>query len=448
MWRSALAVLSVFVGLAGPAVADTGWEPEAPVLMLDEAVTLALENNRGVKNAGLEVAKAADDVAAMKALRLPQIDVGVYESYHLTNESYTFPEGAFGDYEGIGPIPSQETKIDSVRDFTTLVTARVALPVSQQYRLGLGVEQREVAENMATQQLRAKRQGIAKDVKDLYFSILRSEASLAATKASVKYLSGLEGVVSRYVQEKRAIRSDLLEVQTQLARARQRELTERDSIADQREQMNILLGREIDVPFRLSPLPGPAKQAVDPLAAEADALAQRPVIKDAKLKQEHAELGVEIKRSEYIPDVSVEVRYTSPFGADFVPKNLGTVGVFASWDVWDWGKRSHEIAAKNLALEQARNQVREAQDKVRADVNQKVRALRQSEAQIPVADLAAETAREKLRVSENKYHQQSALMEDVLRAESDLARARRDVEEAKLGVWKSWTDLQKAMGEE
>ncbi len=438
----------VLLMAAAPAIAGAQFEGDAPLLTLDQAVDLALGNNRGVKNAGLEVAKAADDVAAMKALRFPQIDVGLYESYHLTNESFTFPEGAFGDYEDIGPIPATETKIDSVNDFTTLVTARVALPVSQQYRIGLGVEQREVAEDMATQQLRSKRQSTSKDVKDLYYAILKNQASLTATRASVKYLTGLSGVVSRYVQQQRALAADSLEVRTELARAKQRELEEHDEIASQQEEMNILLGRAIETPFRLTSLPGPERLAVDPLAAEADALAQRPLIKDAKLKEEHAELGVKIKKSEYIPDVSVEVRYTSPFGAKFVPENLGTVGLFASWDVWDWGKRSHEVAAKNLALQQAKNQLREAQAQVRADVNKKIRGLAQAEARIPVALLAEETAREKLRVSENKYHQQSALIEDVLKAEADLAKGKRDVEEAKLGVWKSWTDLQKAMGEE
>lgn len=198
----------------------------------------------------------------------------------------------------------------------------------------------------------------------------------------------------------------------------------------------------------MSTLPGAQPTSVDVYAAEAEALAQRPIIHNAKLKAQHAELGVKIKEAEYIPDVSVEVRYTSPFSAEFVPQNLGTVGLFASWDVWNWGKRGHEVAAKNLALQQAKNQIREAEANVRLDVNRKVRSLQQAEARIPVADLAQETAREKLRVSENKYHQQAALMEDVLKAEADLAKSKRDVEEAKLGAWKGRTDLKKAMGEE
>ena len=125
--------------------------------------------------------------------------------------SFTFAPGSLGEYpvdipglpEQTIQIPNQETQIDSAKDFTTLVTARVALPVSQQYRLGLGVEQKEVQEDRAGQQLRSTRQSTAQNAKDLYFSILRSEAALRATRASVVYLQGLSGVVARNVQQRR-----------------------------------------------------------------------------------------------------------------------------------------------------------------------------------------------------------------------------------------------------
>ena len=423
-------------------------ESGPPLMTLDDAVDLALGQNRKVKNAGLEVARAADGVAAFRALRFPQINVGVYESYNLTNEPFTFPEGSLGEVPGIGEIPTTETQIDSAQDFTTLVTARVALPVSQQYSLGLGVEQREVAEDRATQQLRSTRQSTAKNVRDLYYGLLRNQATLAATEASITYLSSLSGLVERNVTQQRALESDSLSVRTELARAQQHALSEHNEIANQREEMNLLLGRDIDTPFRLSELPNARASDLDTDSAESLALAQRPAIRDAELQQKDAELGVKIKKAEYLPELSVEVRYTSPFGAKFVPKNLASVGLSARWHVWDWGKRSHEVAAKQLELKQAENQVREAQDQVRLEVNRKLRALRQAEAQIPVAQLAAKTSREKLRVVDNKYRQSTALIEDVLKAQADLAQSRRDVEEAKLGVWKGWADLQKALGED
>ena len=430
-----------------PTVAGARDVSGAPLLRLDQALAMAFANNREVMNAGLDVARATDGVEAIKAMRFPELKVGLYESYNFTKEEYTFPAGSLGK---IGPIeiPPFEEKIASANKFTTLVTARVALPLSQQYRLALGIDKNEVVEGQASQQLRSTRQRIAKEVKDLYYSILRSEASLSATNASIAYRTALSGLVARNLQQQRALDSDLLSVRTELARAQQRAMSERDDVASQREELNILLGLELETRFRLSPLPDPGMLEINHLGAEVEALAQRPVVKTAILKEKQAELEVKIKQAEYIPEVSVEARYTSPFGSEFIPTNIGTVGLFASWDIWDWGKRSHEISAKKLELQQARNQIREAQDQVRLDVNKKIRSLRQAEANLPVALLAEETALEKLRVTENKYNQQSALIEDVLEAEADLAKAKRDVQEAKLGIWKSRSDLQKAMGEE
>ena len=124
------------------------------------------------------------------------------------------------------------------------------------------------------------------------------------------------------------------------------------------------------------------------------------------------------------------------------------MGILASWDIWDWGARSHEISAKKVELRQAQNRIREAEARVRVDVNQKVRSLRQSEARVPVTRLAAEAAEEKLRVAQNQYDEQAILIEDLLQASAGVVKARRDVEDAKLAVWVSWTDLKKAMGEE
>lgn len=424
------------------------------VLMIDQAVKLALKNNRGILNAELGVEKATDGLDAMKTKRLPQLKVGVFESYHITDEAFTLSEGEIGEYPLPTPpggeidIPPSALEIATVDDFTTLVTASVALPLSQQYPIGLGIQQHQLAENMADQQLRSKRQSTVKRVKDLYYSILRTEASLAATLANVEYLDALAENVARNVEQQRVLLSDSLSTQTEVARARQRAMSEEDSIASQHEQMNLLLGRDIETPFWLSLVPDPEDFSVDPLQAERTALAQRPSVQMAKLKEQHAKLDVKIKKWEYIPDLSIEVRYTSQFGSKFIPENLASVGLFASWDVWDWGRRSHEISAKNVELRQAKIQIREAEARVRIDVNNKIRSLRQAEARVPISRLAADAAEEKLRVARNKYAEQSILIDDLLRASSDLASARRDVEDAKLGVWMSWTDLLKAMGEE
>lgn len=66
--------------LSVPAWGQEGAPPPEEVLTLERAVALALENDRPLKNAGLEVGKAADRIAAARTRRLPALQVGVTES--------------------------------------------------------------------------------------------------------------------------------------------------------------------------------------------------------------------------------------------------------------------------------------------------------------------------------------------------------------------------------
>src|SRR5215471_17365270 len=105
------------------------------MLTLDQAVALALQNNRQVHNAALEVGKKTDQVAAARTQLLPAFNVYVLESYLLTPVDFTFKQGAFGTFPGTGPIPAKDTTIRTERRPTTVVSAQATQPLSQLYRI-------------------------------------------------------------------------------------------------------------------------------------------------------------------------------------------------------------------------------------------------------------------------------------------------------------------------
>lgn len=440
--------LMLVVGFPVQAWCQDAAPPGSETLTLEKALELARTHNWSVKNAALEVTKAQDTVAAAKTKRLPALDFSVYGAHHLTEEGYTFKQGSLGTLSNNEPIPPQNVTIGTTPHFTTLVTVSAELPLLHQYRIALGIDRLEVGEQIATQDLRSQRQKTAKDVKDAYYGILQTQAALKATRETIVFLRELDKLVDRYVQDQRVLKSDSLEVKTELAKMEHQELTQRNTLASYKEQLNAMLGRAVDTEFQVSPVPPKPPAEVDAHAAEESALAQRPVVKEAQLKVKEAEYGLRMKRSEYLPDVSLAVRYTSPFGVELLPENLATVGVYARWDVFDWGRKKQELGEKAAEIEQAHNQVQAAQAQAVADANKSVRNLQAARALVPVTRLAQDTAREKLRVALNKYKESSALLQDVLKAESALGDANRDYQEAQLGVWAASADLQKALGEE
>ena len=101
-------------------------------------------------------------------------------------------------------------------------------------------------------------------------------------------------------------------------------------------------------------------------------------------------------------------------------------------------------SAKTAA--QARTGLRETQDKVLVEVGDQFRKLRQSRQMLVTAQLAQETARENVRVLNARYVAQESLFKDVLQAQSSLADADHQYQQALLSFWTAKADFEKAVG--
>lgn len=441
-------LLTLTVSFSAPPC--SGGEEGGPVetLTLEEALSIALEDNLSIDNAILQVEKAGDAVRAAKTKLYPEFNVSAYESYHLTNEAFTFKKGAFGDFPVIGPIPAETTKITTAPDFTTFINASVAQPLTQLYEIYLYVKQREVEKSLFGEELRSRQQLVAEEVKKEYYNILKSESGLQAEREKIVFLRELYELVNRYVAVGRALESESLEVKARLGKAEYDEFKTKNEMATQKEKLNKLLGRDVETGFSVTPVGGAQPVVINPKSAEETALAERPEVNAARLNIEYAENEVDIKKSEYIPEIGVQLQYTINPDIELLPENTSTVALFAKWEFFDWGRRQAEIAEKKKAVIQAKNLLDESESDVIIDVNTKIRKLEEAAALIDVTEMEQAAARERLRVTMNKYKVDSAILQEVLEAESSLEEKNKDYQEAVLGYWTSRAELEKAMGEE
>jgi outer membrane protein TolC len=172
-------------------------------------------------------------------------------------------------------------------------------------------------------------------------------------------------------------------------------------------------------------------------------------MREARLKIQQAEVDRRLKKSEYIPDVSVGFTYVTlrNFG-DVVPKNFASVGIVMKWEVFDWGRKRDQLAEKDKTIEQANNGLEAAERRVLIDVGDKFRKLQQTRQSLVVAQLAQESAREGLRVNTSKYRLTAALLSDVLQSQASLAEANHRYQQALLGYWKARAEFETAIGED
>ena len=417
-------------------------------LTLEEALIIAVAENPKIENAFLEIKKADNAIWAVKTKLFPEFDFSLYEAYHITDEAFEFKQGAFGDFPIIGPIPAENTSIDTTPNFTTFITATAQQPISQLYEISLLVKQREIQKALSDQDLRANVINIADEVKREYYNILKSQSELLALDEKIVFLTSLLELVNRDVEQERLLEKDSLEVQARLARAEYRHFKLKNTLATQKERFNKILGRDIETPFTVAQVPFAEPFTVNVEDAEDQALAQRPEIESAELDIEFAENEVKIKKSKYIPEVGVQFQYIANLNVELLPENIATIGLFAKWDVFDWGRKKSEIAKKKKSVIQAENRLEEATSQVLIDVNSTIRNLEEAAVLINVTDLEQVAAKENLRVVMNKYKVQDALLTQVLEAESSLEEKNSNHEKAILDYWTARANLDRAIGEE
>jgi outer membrane protein TolC len=445
----AVPAIAVLVGwtLSGPAQAQNTRPPDAAgeVLTLDQAITMALRENHGVKSAQLSVEKAAEEIAAARTARLPKLNVYSLLSQGLVNNSQDLNNPLHGVLPGVGEFFTISTQ----RKFTSAFAAQVMLPLAQQRRIGLGVDLARLERQQEQEKLRSARQTLVDDVKRSYYGILQTESGLNRVRETVKSYRELDRVTVELVSRGAAIRADRLQVETNLAKAESEQAELKNRLATQKEQLNSLLGRDVFTEYRVLPVPEATLVEADLQTARRRALAQRPELREARLRIEQAQTVRGIRKSAYTPDVSLGLTALTLRNFDaFVPKDMASIGVAVKWEVWDWGRRRHEVAAASKDLEQARNGLHEVEDQVLIDVSDKLRKLEQSRLDLRVAQLGEATAREMLQVNTDRYKVQAVVLADVLQAQAALAGANHQYQQALLAFWGAKAGFEKALGEE
>jgi outer membrane protein TolC len=449
-----LLILSFMLAVASSARVQAQGRPaspqdtEAPLLTLEDAVSLALSNNRLVKNSALEAQKFDFRVSTARSRRLAQFHFSVLGGELLNSFDFTFDRGAFGTYPNTGPIPQNETKIRTPRRFTTYITGALDQPITQQYKIGLGIRATELGRDIAQEDVRAERQKIAAGVRSAYFDLVATQAGLDAARQAVAALEEAQRLTTRYRAQETVLRADALEIDARLAKSRYELSVAENGLATQREDLNQLLGRDLDTRFRVDPIPEEDLTGITLEGARQRASENRPELRQAHLRQQQAEYDRRIAKAEYIPDVSAYVGYMGLNNVEVLPTNVGVAGFLLTWEPFDWGRRHNNVVEKSKAVEQARNGAQEAEAQIAVEVGMTFRKWQQAALLLKASRTGHEAAAEQFRVTSNKCKEEAALLKDLLQAQARSAETEYQYQQALSSYGSAVSDLHRAMGDE
>jgi outer membrane protein TolC len=316
------------------------------------------------------------------------------------------------------------------------------------YKIGLAIQEQELDVDLSRQKYEAKRRSVVADVKQAYYAALQTESALDAAVAAVKQYQETDRVVIDYVAQRSLLKSSSLDVKAKLAQARYQVIQLNNTLQTQKENLNFLMGRDLDAAFRTQQVPPEEAEEIDLKIARRNALSQRPEVKEAEIDTRRADYDRRLAKSQYIPDVGAAFHYITPFNTSILPQDIAAAGFEMRWEPLEWGRRKDEVKQKDVVVEQSKYQLNEARSQVLLEVDSSFRKLEESRALLAVAEAARAAASEKLREVNDKFKQSAVLLRDVLDQQAAVATADNEYEESLLAFWSAKASFEKALGEE
>ncbi len=420
----------------------------ATVLTLDEALALAKSNNRDLKVWGLDVGKQREALGEAKTHLYPRFDTSVLAAELLTPLDFTIKKGQFGTFSGTGPIPGSNTDIHTPARPIAIASVSATQPLTQLIRIHLFIADQRLKVDATRLSFDQREQKLKDDVRQSYYQVLQAQIQYESQQSAVKYVQELLQLTDRRFSQHAALEADRLSVKAELAKATYELTMIEDKLADSKEAVNHLLGRNVQTEFSVEPVPATLPEQEDLPAARTTALEHRPDIKLAANRVRQAELATKSEKTHYIPDVSIQASYFSPANINFLPQNIGSVGALLTWQPWDWGEKRHKVRQAALAEKQAGFSAEDTREQILIDVDSNFRRLREARSHLAVTEAIRDAEVERMRNQKEVYSQQSILLSDLLKQQSSLAEAESQYHQAVLAYWSARADFQKTLGEE
>jgi outer membrane protein TolC len=430
------------------AMAAPGQERTENVLTLDQAIELARSHNRELKQAGLEIHKQQEAFSEARTQLYPRFDTYFLGSELLTPLDFTIKSGTLGTFPATGPIPAKDSVIHTPARPVAIASVTVTQPLTQLLRIDLSIRQQRLATELSQQSYLEHQQVLVNEVRHAYYAILQSQSEVESQRALLAYLEELQKLTARRLQQEAVLKADSLRITAQRTKALYQLTVTEDALADRKEALNRLLGRDLLEEFTVEMVPASLAEEAGLQQARKVAIEMRPEIKAETIKKERAALDTKIERTRYIPDVSIQANYLTTPNISFLPQNVGAVGVLLTWQPWDWGQKRHNIAQKVDAEEQAQLSIDNVREQVLQEVDSSFRRLREARELLTAAQAARDAEAEKLRNQMDAYSHQAIVLSDLLQQQSSVASAEDQYRQGLLAFWRARADFERALGEE
>ncbi len=444
------AVILALMLLPGSAQAQNG-RP----LTLQECVEMALQNNSTLLNAERRKRIAGTQVTTARAGILPNLDASFSSGRNQAGD-----RTRLGDVPiGIDPNTGQtifERRVTTQPGFTSnshSTQASMTLPLFDFGSNWNRIRQANAAEETSTMTYEATKQNTILLVYQRYLGYLKDLQLLGvyeeAAKSSEEQLKRTESMheIGSVAQ------GDVFRARTTFGNNRISLITQRNSVANSRNLLNVALGRPADAEISIvdieevPPYQEYALEEVLKIAAD-----KNPDLLSFRHEMRRAQFGKGIARTSFLPSFSISGLYSRSNDefkrvySDFNKNWFGQVSLDARWNLFngfsDRAAVQREALNYRIAEENYQNRLRN----LRSEAEQALLSLQAWKEITTINSDNLISAQEDLRLAQERYRVGAGTLLEIINAQYDLTRAKSTYISAKYDSMIAFAQLQTAMG--
>ena len=419
LWRRRLA--SALVG--GCLLLNTAFAAANPYeLTLEESIRLALANNPAIKVSEAEQAKAEWSVKEAKAGKTPTVS--------LKHSS------ARGELRASTPI--SESSSNSVS---------LSLPLYTGGKLEGTIDKAKIGRDVSVLGVEKTKQQIRLDATKSYYTVLQTSNLVKLSQESVDRLKAHLQNVQAQFEVGTVAKTDVLRSEVEVADAEQSLIKAENAYELALAGLNNVMGMPLDTELQVKDELKYEATDISLEAAWQQAMTNRPDLAQADLAIESAEKGVSIAKAGGRPTIALSA--TEGWEDDKFPgtdDNTWSVGVSATWNIFDFGLTHSQIRQSKSELEKTQHQTQQIRDAAQLEVRQAYLNLKEAEKRIATSQVTVNKAEEDYKIAQVRYTSGVGTNLDVIDSQVALTTAKTNYVQALYDYNTSRAELEKAIG--
>ncbi|MBR2154808.1 MAG: TolC family protein [Bacteroidaceae bacterium] len=456
----------------------------AQKLTLEQCREQALQHNKTLSTAKLQIKKQEADLKAMKTNFLPNFNLMATDFYNTSKVNLKpdlngiLPGGMAGMNSLLAQLAASpvyaplitglqsyaqniqmpddffEFKVGNVFGGSIMLTE----PLYMGGKITAGYKMNQLGVQMANTNVRLKESDVLLQTDQAYVLCIRAKELGEVARSYRTLLLELQKNVEAAVRHGMKTRNDALKVQVKLNEA-ELNIVKADN-ASRLAQMNLAqiiglpLTQQIDVTdlSEFSELSNPSDYSKNTKNPTLFDITRRPEYSLLSDKTDMARLQIKLTRSDFLPNVLLFGSYGYLHGMKLLGKTLfksgsATVGVMLKVPLFHFGEGPQKIRSAKAAYQIALLEQEDLNEKMQLEALQASNNLREAALEIDLTQKSVEQAAENMRMSKQQYEVGTEPLSDYLESHANWQQASASAVEARCAYLLARSKYMKAIGE-